>query len=170
MLSPVNYEAPTPPPQPSPGAFSPRSLGPYNKYSAISPQHVNLSHTSPRYDGVSPHRSHVSPHYDGMSPQPYHSTSRLDNLGSGSPHSPRRVMDNGHAPHMNGDYHQSYSQRSRQSPNIGRKHVSPDSSIIRNGGPGYSPGSQHTNYIDSQYDVNRNKSLGPADEDLALSR
>ncbi|KAK3089502.1 hypothetical protein FSP39_004125 [Pinctada imbricata] len=157
MLSPVNYEAPTPPPQPSPGAFSPRSPAAYhqqNRYLGISPQHVAPSHSSP--------------HYDGMSPHGYGGSQRTDSLSSGSPYSPMRI-DNGHAPQMNGDFQQSYSQRSHQSPNIGRKHVSPDSSIIRNGGPGFSPGSPMNN-IDSQYDVNRNKNMVPTDEDLALSR
>nr|XP_034313653.1 sorbin and SH3 domain-containing protein 1 isoform X44 [Crassostrea gigas] len=97
MLSPVSMEAPTPPPQPSPGAFSPKSPAAYrygNRQSEISPQHVQGYHASPGLEKT-------------MSPRYYDR------------------MDNGHAPHYNGGESYQYSQRSRQSPGTGRGPLSP---------------------------------------------
>lgn len=97
MLSPVSMEAPTPPPQPSPGAFSPKSPAAYrygNRQSEISPQHVQGYHASPGLEKT-------------MSPRYYDR------------------MDNGHAPHYNGGDSYQYSQRSRQSPGTGRGPLSP---------------------------------------------
>ncbi|XP_052686714.1 sorbin and SH3 domain-containing protein 1-like isoform X32 [Crassostrea angulata] len=100
MLSPVSMEAPTPPPQPSPGAFSPKSPAAYrygNRQSEISPQHVQGYHASPGLEKT-------------MSPRYYDR------------------MDNGHAPHYNGGESYQYSQRSRQSPGTGRGPLSPSHS------------------------------------------
>ena len=61
MLSPVSFEAvPTPPPQPSPGAFrSPTNTLGYDRY-ATHPRSPRHEPTSPRFDYTSPHR------YDGI--------------------------------------------------------------------------------------------------------
>ncbi|XP_078318292.1 uncharacterized protein LOC111118302 isoform X11 [Crassostrea virginica] len=97
MLSPVSMEAPTPPPQPSPGAFSPKSPAAYrygNRQSEITPQHVQGYQASPGLERT-------------MSPRYYDR------------------MDNGHTPQYNGGESYQYSQRSRQSPGAGRGPLSP---------------------------------------------
>ncbi|XP_056019271.1 uncharacterized protein LOC125671809 isoform X8 [Ostrea edulis] len=109
MLSPVSMEAPTPPPQPSPGAFSPKSPAAYrhgNRHSDITPHHVQGYHSSPGLEKT-------------MSPRYYDK------------------MDNGHAPQYNGgDSYQYSQQRSRQSPGTSRGPLSP---VNTDRQMGYSP-------------------------------
>ena len=156
MLSPSGFDAPTPPPQPSPGAFSPRTASflhqqqrqfappqqqqqqqNYNSHpqSAFSPQRANMNYTSPRYDG----------------PQ-----QRLDD---------RPI--NGYS-HFNGDYNVSQNQgqqhfqgRPRQSPTQGRKQ------FVSNG-PVYLP-SANVNY-NVETNNNFDHKVKVADDDLALCR
>ena len=102
MLSPVSMEAPTPPPQPSPGAFSPKSPAAYrygNRQSEITPQHVQGYQASPGLERT-------------MSPRYYDR------------------MDNGHTPQYNGGESYQYSQRSRQSPGAGRGPLSPADRLV----------------------------------------
>ena len=94
MLSPVSFEAvPTPPPQPSPGAFrSPTNTLGYDRYGTQprSPRHEPV--TSPRYDHISPHR------YDGVQSQRH-----IDSYSS-------KQMNGGFSPHRYDDF----TIRSRQ--------------------------------------------------------
>ncbi|XP_061181925.1 uncharacterized protein LOC133190361 isoform X2 [Saccostrea echinata] len=109
MLSPVSMEAPTPPPQPSPGAFSPKSPAGYrsgSRQNDITPHHVQGYHATPGLEKT-------------MSPRYYDR------------------MDNGHAPQFNGgDSYQYSQQRSRQSPGTGRGPLSP---VQTDRQMGYSP-------------------------------
>ncbi|XP_062604547.1 sorbin and SH3 domain-containing protein 1-like isoform X22 [Saccostrea cucullata] len=109
MLSPVSMEAPTPPPQPSPGAFSPKSPAGYrsgSRQNDITPHHVQGYHATPGLEKT-------------MSPRYYDR------------------MDNGHAPQFNGgDSYQYSQQRSRQSPGMGRGPLSP---VQTDRQTGYSP-------------------------------
>lgn len=157
MLSPSGYDAPTPPPQPSPRAFSPCSqpiqhhqrqpgfTPPQQGFTppqqqdfrsqqqGFSPKRVNVSYTSPRYDGM---RQRIE---DGPS------------------------WINGYSQY-NGDYNMTSSQhqgRPRQSPTIGRKQ------FVSNG-PTYPP-SANINYNVEPYNNFDFRNKVP-DDDLALLR
>ena len=152
MLSPSGYDAPTPPPQPSPRAFSPRApaIQHQQRQPAFSPQQQGLNS---HQQGFSPQKANVnftSPRYDA----PHE---RLEG-------SPAGARLNGYSQY-NGDYNNvSNSQnqgRPRQSPTVGRKQ------FVSNG-PSYPP-SANANYnieTNNNFDF-RNK---VPDDDLALCR
>ncbi|VDI40988.1 sorbin and SH3 domain containing 1 [Mytilus galloprovincialis] len=121
MLSPSGYDAPTPPPQPSPRAFSPRSSAFQHHQQPLNSKALVLinKHLVHHQQGLNSHQpafspqrsSYTSPRYDGPQQQ------RMED-------GPVRV--NGYSQY-NGDYngspqHQGQQQgRPRQSPTIGRK-------------------------------------------------
>lgn len=148
MLSPASYDgAPTPPPQPSPGAFK--------SYTLDRPAYQNKYATSPRDQHVSPDSRYGSSRYDqvpqqqfdGVQSQRQYSqspSSRVNGVYATMPHN--RVED--------------FSARSRQSPQIIRKDNPPAMNISAKSvsTPNISMNSQ---------DHSRNNQQ---DEDLAVAR
>ena len=150
MLSPMSFDgAPTPPPQPSPGAFnkSPTNTLGYGQRYATSPR--DQSYSSPRLDTrAQPSR------YEPASPSSRYEGSQL----------PQRQYD---SRLMNGNGYGTYSapktryddfSRSRQSPQQIRKELPPSLNITAK--------SVSTPNVNSHDMVNRSKQ----EEDLALAR
>ncbi|XP_052069186.1 sorbin and SH3 domain-containing protein 1-like isoform X6 [Mytilus californianus] len=190
MLSPSGYDAPTPPPQPSPRAFSPRSSAfQHHQQRQFSPQQQGISPhqqtLSPQQQGISPHQQTFSPQQQGLSPHQQTFSAQQQGLSSHqqafSPHrsnytsprydGPQQRMDegpvrlNGYSQY-NGDYnvspqHQGQQQgRPRQSPTIGRKQ------FVSNG-PTYPPSANINYNVETNNNEIRNK---VPDDDLALCR
>ena len=141
MLSPVSFEAvPTPPPQPSPGAFrSPTNTLGYERYATHprSPRHEQV--TSSRYDHISPNR------YDGAQSQ-----RQIDSYSS-------KQMNGGFSPQRYDDF----TLRSRQAQQQIRKDNPPTLNITAK--------SMSTPNItmNSHDDIGRSRGQ---EEDLALAR
>lgn len=190
MLSPSGYDAPTPPPQPSPRAFSPRSSAfQHHQQRQFSPQQQGISPhqqtLSPQQQGISPHQQTFSPQQQGLSPHQQTFSAQQQGLSSHqqafspqrsnytSPRydGPQQRMDDGPVrlngySQYNGDYnvspqHQGQQQgRPRQSPTIGRKQ------FVSNG-PTYPPSANINYNVETNNNEIRNK---VPDDDLALCR
>ena len=157
MLSPASYDgAPTPPPQPSPGAFNSNSLDnrpAYQNRYASSPQEQPMSMSLPaehRYGGGGSRYDTLPQQYNGGQSQRQYNqspSSRMNgNVYATMPHN--RVED--------------FSARSRQSPQIIRKSDPPPMNI--------SAKSQSTPNINiNSQDYSRNNKTEP-EEDLAIAR
>lgn len=148
MLSPASYDgAPTPPPQPSPGAFNSNSLDrpSYQKYATSPRDHRTQQdnrYGGNRFDQVSPQQ------YDGVQSQRLYNqspSSKVNGVYSTMPHN--RVED--------------FSTRSRQSPQIIRKNDPPHMNISAK-----SVSSPNINMNSQDHTRNNNKQ----DEDLAIAR
>ncbi|KAL4239958.1 Sorbin and SH3 domain-containing protein 1 [Mactra antiquata] len=153
MLSPMSFDgAPTPPPQPSPGAFQSHTDGPSyqsNRYPA-SPRDQNMS---PRLQD-----SRLTPRTDHVSPQRF-----------GGVQSQRQYDPSISSRHMNGGYssspHQSFndfSARSRQSPNQIRKDNPPSLNITAK--------SVSSNDVNTKTNNNNYNKNNRQEEDLAITR
>ncbi|CAC5369196.1 unnamed protein product [Mytilus coruscus] len=190
MLSPSGYDAPTPPPQPSPRAFSPRSSAfQHHQQRQFSPQQQGISPhqqtLSPQQQGISPHQQTFSPQQQGLSPHQQTFSAQQQGLSSHqqafnpqrsnytSPRydGPQQRMDDGPVrlngySQYNGDYnvspqHQGQQQgRPRQSPTMGRKQ------FVSNG-PTYPPSANINYNVETNNNEIRNK---VPDDDLALCR
>lgn len=160
MLSPVNFDAPTPPPQPSPSVFIPRSpvsgYG-YSSKSATLPASrgqsaMNQSHPAPRAQPA-PYQSHPASRYDGVISPRYDGVAHSQYDGIVSPR-----YDMG-TPHMDADFHYSPA-KNRYSPTMGRKQTSQNNIDSSRMGP-------VANNIVQNHDVGIK---GVPDDDLALTR
>ena len=158
MLSPVSFEAvPTPPPQPSPGAFrSPTNTLGYDRY-ATHPRSPRHEPTSPRFDYTSPHR------YEGVQSQ-----RQIDSYSS-------RQMNGGYSPQRYDDL--TLRSRAAQQPvrkeappvlNISAKSVSTPN-ITMNSHDDYSRGRIHDDYGRRRGHDDFSQSRGQ-EEELAIAR
>ncbi|XP_076073828.1 uncharacterized protein LOC143045293 isoform X28 [Mytilus galloprovincialis] len=191
MLSPSGYDAPTPPPQPSPRAFSPRSSAfQHHQQRQFSPQQQGMSPhqqtLSPQQQGMSPHQQSFSPQQQGLSPHQQTFSASQQGLNSHQPaFSPQRssytsprydgpqqqrmedgpVRVNGYSQY-NGDYNGSPQHQGQQQ---GRPRQSPTigrKQFVSNG-PSYPPSANINYNVETNNNEIRNK---VPDDDLALCR
>ncbi|XP_063444230.1 uncharacterized protein LOC134724854 isoform X8 [Mytilus trossulus] len=191
MLSPSGYDAPTPPPQPSPRAFSPRSSAfQHHQQRQFSPQQQGISPhqqtLSPQQQGMSPHQQSFSPQQQGLSPHQQTFSASQQGLNSHQPaFSPQRsnftsprydgpqqrmedgpVRINGYSQY-NGDYNGSPPHQGQQQQGRPRQSPTIGRKQFVSNGPSYPPSANINYNVETNNNEIRNK---VPDDDLALCR